>query len=128
MQRLLTTNLCAVRSVRLIVLIVATGLSVNIHAQTAPLWGRLDRGSFNIGFKVIYKLDHSRNWKPKYDVRGQPAVWNPSQTNTTRRLVSSQGSDSSAPNALSASREIRPLHFTFLTNSLLYLNQMYRKS
>jgi hypothetical protein len=74
MQRLLTTNLCAIRSVRLIVLIVATGLNVNIHAQTAPLWGRLDRGSFNIGFKVIYKLDHSRNWKPKYDVRGQPQL------------------------------------------------------
>ena len=72
MQRLLTTNLCAVRSVRLIVLIVAAGLSVNIHAQTAPLWGNLDRGPFNVGFKVIYELDHSRSWRSKYDVHGQP--------------------------------------------------------
>ena len=55
----------------LVLLIAVVGLSINIHAQTAPLWGNLNPGRFNVGFKVIYKLDYSRNWKPKYYVRGQ---------------------------------------------------------
>lgn len=71
MKRLLTTILCAVRSLRLIFVIAAAGLSVNIHAQTPPLWGNLDPGPFKVGFKIIYRLDYSRSWKPKYDTHGQ---------------------------------------------------------
>jgi hypothetical protein len=73
--------------------ILATVLSGNAYAQKSAFWGNLEPGSYPVSFKVIYKYDYSRSWKPKRGVEGQLtlgerarpvriSVWYPAQKQT----------------------------------------------
>ncbi len=66
----------------------------NTDAQTSPIWGNLEKGKNNVGFKVYYKFDYSRIYhgpQPTTDVpfSGEDArpirisVWYPTTTNTS---------------------------------------------
>lgn len=40
-------------------------------AQTPTLWADLKPGPYEVGFRISYKYDHSRTWKPKQDTQGR---------------------------------------------------------
>jgi len=35
-----------------------------------PLWGDLKPGAYTVGFRVLWKYDYSRTWKPEVDYKG----------------------------------------------------------
>src|SRR5919202_1366622 len=94
-------------------------------AQTPALWGNLDHGPYDVGFRFIYKQDYSRGWKAKEDANGYPqgetrgrpiriSVWYPakSQTNAPRMLYKdympsgAEGAVFAELNAVLAKRDI----------------------
>ena len=87
------------RTAAVIAFIVAPSLSPRVCAQKASLWGDLEPGPYAVGFKIIYRYDYSRNWKPKYDsdkslqfgVRARPmriSVWYPARNQGSARRMS----------------------------------------
>ena len=55
----------------LIALIAVLFASVNLSAQTTPLWGDLQPGPYAPGFKTIEKYDFSRTFQSRYDYFGE---------------------------------------------------------
>ena len=45
---------------------------LHCQAQTPSLRGNLNYGSYDVGFRFIYKRDFSRGWKAKEDANGYP--------------------------------------------------------
>ncbi len=43
-----------------------------LAAEESPLWGKLQPGSYRIGFQTIEKYDYSRTFRPKRDYFGTP--------------------------------------------------------
>ena len=71
-------------------LIILTGSFYMTRAQSPPLWSGLTPGPYSVGFRVLWKYDYSRTWKPDSDYRnnilpGESArpirisVWYPTQ-------------------------------------------------
>src|SRR5215212_6691649 len=70
-------------------LIILSGGLCAARAQS-PLWGGLKPGPYAVGFRVLWKYDYSRTWKPEVDYKGNPlsgeaarpvriSVWYPAQ-------------------------------------------------
>ncbi len=73
------------------VLLLTTILPFYSAAQTPALWGHLNSGPYEVGFRFIYQQDYSRGWRAKEDANGYPqgetrgrpiriSVWYPAKT------------------------------------------------
>ena len=60
------------------------------RGQSPPLWAGLTPGPYAVGFRVLWKYDYSRTWKPEVDATGSPlageaarpvriSIWYPAQ-------------------------------------------------
>ena len=76
------------KSVLLLILIIS--FQTNIFAAGSPLWGGLEAGQYDVGFKTIEKYDYSRTFRSRYDYYGEPipgenarpiqiCIWYPAQ-------------------------------------------------
>ena len=43
-------------------------------APTTPLWGELEPGPFGVGFKVLFRFDPSRTYRPSRDANDEPTA------------------------------------------------------
>lgn len=134
-----------IRAAKLAIAVVAMSVaasSTNIYAQTSSLWGNLEPGSNSVGFKVIYLLDYSRNWKSKYNVDGQMqsgmrtrplciSVWYPAKKQANipkalyREYVFSKTADKdfTQANAMLEERDVANLR-RFFNNSEQVFNEL----
>lgn len=56
------------RALALVCLMVPSAVSA--LAQQRPLWNGLQPGPYAVGFKVLWKYDYSRSWRPATDYKG----------------------------------------------------------
>ena len=103
-------------SVGLIMFVCSMVLAAGAHASPA-LWGNLQSGGYNVGFKAVFVADRSRTWRVtrsfsgtfKPDIAGKPIqldIWFPAAKGHPRKLAFG---DYLAPLAPSAFTELRTL-------------------
>lgn len=56
----------------LVFVLFAAAASWDVRAQVPDAWGGLERGPHAVGFRFVYRLDHSRNWRATEDAEGYP--------------------------------------------------------
>jgi len=54
-----------------LLLIMAICFQTNLLAQTSPLWGDLQPGQYDVGFKTVEKYDYSRTFRSRYGYFGE---------------------------------------------------------
>jgi hypothetical protein len=88
----------SVRAVGALIAIVIALASAPAMAQEPILWGSLKPGVYAVGFRTLYRLDHTRQYDPEYptDPMKPPAhrprpilicIWYPAKATTAKTIA-----------------------------------------